>query len=358
MNMKSQAGKSRQLAGLERLITRQIEHELARGMQVYVSLAGDVLVDSAFGVRAQDDQRITTDTRFAIFSSSKPLTATALHLLVEKGEVSYLDPVARYIPEFAQSGKADVTLRHLLLHQAGIADPSESVSVEAYVDFADAIARICRLSPEHAPGASTTYHVLTGMAVIAEVVQRVSGTGFREFCDAQVFQPLGMHHTTFGLPVELTDEATDTVGVSADRVGVCATWSGPVARAGLHPAIGAYATASDLGRFYEGWLSSRTCGGGLVSPPIARMATRLHAPATPTYGFGYGFFVGSDPALLTSRGSLCSVDTFGHPGMCSSLAFADPVSQLVVLLANGDPGQAESDRRFALLSDAIYRAVS
>lgn len=345
-------------AQLERLIERQREQGLARGMQVYVAQHGVPVVDRAFGVRAQDDRPITVDTRFAIFSSSKPLTAAALHLLAEQGLVSYLDPVARFLPEFAQDGKDGITLRHLLLHQAGIADVAETVPVAAYLDFDDAIERICRLTPDHPPGASTAYHVLTGMAVVAAVVQRVSGEGFREFCDNHLFGPLGMECSTFGLPEALADDATDTIAMIDDRRTVCELWASATARAGLHPAIGGYSTARDLARFYQCWLDALSGGGLLLSGATARSATSIHAPVTSTFGFGYGFMVGADPALPLSRGALCSTATFGHPGMCSSQAYADPEAGLVVvLLANGDPGQSESDRRFGMLCETISRAV-
>lgn len=335
-----------------------MEQGLADGMQLFVSRHGVPVLDRGFGCRTNDGTRVTTSTRFAIFSSSKPLTATALHLLAEQGELTYLDPVVRFLPEFGAAGKDGVTLRHLLLHQAGIADPADTVPVSAYADFPDAVQQICRLTPEHPPGEVSRYHVLTGMAIVAEVVQRVSGQDFREFCQSNIFDPLGMHQTTFGLPSSLIDEAIDTVGRGPERQAVCELWASPAIRQALHPAIGAYSTARDLGRFYQQWLDALAGSSSMLSAVTARAATALHAPATATFGFGYGFMVGVDPALPLSRGTLCSPATFGHPGMCSSQSYADPSTGVVaVLLANTDPGQEDSDRRFAVLCDTISRAV-
>lgn len=344
-------------ARLEAVIDRQLAAGLALGMQVYVSRRGTPVIDRSFGVRAQDSAAITPRTRFAVFSSSKPLTATALHLLADVGEVTYLDPVVRFLPEFAHGGKEAVTLRHLLLHQAGIADPADSLELASCSDFAEMVHRICRLEPEHPPGEGTSYHPLTGMAVLAEVVQRVSGQEFRSFCHDALFTPLGMDFTTFGLPRGVED-VTDTIGLTADRRAVADVWSSPATRAVLHPAIGGYSTARDLGRFYQFWLDALDHKAPMLTGATARTAVSLHAPASPTFGFGYGFMVGTDASVQLSRGSLCSPSTFGHPGMCSSQSYADPVTGLVVvLLANVDPGQAESDRRFAILCDTISRAV-
>jgi CubicO group peptidase (beta-lactamase class C family) len=342
-------------ARLRELVAAQVAAGLTRGMQLYIARHGQPVVHEAIGVRGQDDLALQTSTRFNLFSASKPVTATALHMLVERGEVGYDDPVVRFLPEFGQHGKDGVTVGHLLLHQAGIPDGRQTVPVSAYSDFPDAIRRICALEPESGPGEITSYHVLTAMAVVAEIVQRVAGTDLRDFCARKLFGPLGMFRTTFGLPDDLADEATDTVGGIAERAVVADVWRSRTARLALHPAIGIHSTAEDLGRFYQAWLDG---GAGLLTPTTVRQATSVHAPPGATSGFGYGFMVGTEPGEPSSRGSLCSDSVFGHPGMCSVQAYADPGAGLVVvLLANVDPGQEASDRRFSELCDAIQRAA-
>jgi len=341
------------LQRLDEQVAGDIAAGLTRGMQVYVARHGTVLANRAYGTRAQDHEPVTSETRFAIYSTTKPFTATALHVLVDRGLVGYDDPVTRFLPAFGQHGKDGVTIRHLLLHQAGIADHAGKVPVSAFADFPDAIARICALQPESAPGEAIAYHPLTGFAVLAEVVARASTSDFRTFCQDEVLTPLGLTRTTYGLPRELGGLVTDTVGSDEEREVVCRRWRGQ--RAALHPAIGGYSTAEDVGRFLQLWLDG---GGSLLAPETVARATSLHARLSPTFGFGYGFMVGSDPALRLSRGARCSPLAFGHPGMCSSQALADPETGLVVvLLANVDPGQTASDARFAALVDLVYEAV-
>ncbi len=337
------------------LIEQQIAAGLQRGMQVYVSRGGEVRMDTGIGRRTQDDEAITTRTRFAVYSCTKPITATALHLLVERGAVSYDDPVVRYLPEFGRHGKDEVTLRHVLLHQSGFADWARRVPAQAFADFPDAIDRICSLEPEHPPGEATIYHELTGVAVVAEVVQRLTDTPFAAFCADEVFAPLGMTDTSFGLTDDLLAEATLTTGATPQRQEANEAYADARARASLLPGVGVWATARDLGRFYEVWLDAgRYAGGQILRPETAAEATSLLAPVSPSFGFGLGFMVGVDPDVAPSRGSRCSVRTFGHPGMCSAQALADPSTGLVVvLLANGDPGQEAGDRRFGALCDAV-----
>ncbi len=343
---------------LRALIERDIAAGLTRGMQLFVAQHGRTLIDEALGVRGQDDDLVTTLTRFNLFSATKPITATALHLLVDQGHVSYDDPVVRFVPDFGRHGKDAVTVGHLLTHQAGIPDTDEVVPVAAFADFPDAVARICALEPTSPPGGAVTYHPLTGAAMVAEVVQRVSGEDFRRFCADHVLTPLGMTHTTYGLPDLLTDETSDTVGATPERAAVADVWRAREARRALHPGIGAHSTARDLARLYQTWLDEGVYDGGrLVAEKTVALATSVVAPTLPSAGFGLGFIVGVDPAG-SSRGVLCSERTFGHPGMCSTQAYADPSNGLVVvLLANVDPGQEESDRRFSILCNTIQRGV-
>ena len=346
-------------ARLRQLVREHITAGLTRGMQLFVARHGRAVVHEGIGLRGQDDVPIDRSTRFCVFSASKPVTATALHLLVERGEVGYHDRVVRFLPEFGQHGKRGVTVEHLLLHQAGIPDTAATVPVSAYQDFPEAIRRICALVPDSRPGEVTAYHPLTAMAVVAEIVQRVSGTSLREFCADEVFGPLGMCRTTYGLPEHLLGQASDTVGSTPERAQVADVWSSTAVRRALHPGIGIHSTAADLGRFYQAWLDGRSgSAAALVAPATVRLATAVHTPPGARAGFGYGFIVGVDPSAPGSRGSLCSSATFGHPGMCSAQAYADPEAGLVVvLLANVDPGQEASDRRFAQLCDTVQSAV-
>lgn len=339
---------------LRNLVDRQRAAGLTRGMQLYVARHGEPLIDEALGVRGQDDAPVSTETRFCIYSTSKPLTATAIHLLVERGLLVYTDPVCKFLPEFGVGGKETATIRHLLLHQGGFPDSFDTLPQETYWDLTVAVRAICEMPAQTPPGSATLYHPLTGAAILAEVVQRVTGQEFAAFCAAEIFQPLRMTHTTWGIPDDARDQLSFTIGGDEATEAVSARWRSPEMLASVAPAIGAHSTARDLGRFFQAWLDG---GAPILSPATTRHAAMLHAPLTSTFGFGYGFFVGNEPAG-SSRGVLNSSQTFGHPGMCSSQAYADPATGLVVaLLANVNPGQEQSDRRFSILCDTIARAL-
>ncbi len=91
------------------------------GVQVAAYLHGELLVDAWAGTVAPESTTPVDDqTIFAAFSVSKPITATAVHLLVERGVLEYDAPIATYWPEYGQSGKEEVTLRHVPTHRSGV----------------------------------------------------------------------------------------------------------------------------------------------------------------------------------------------------------------------------------------------
>ncbi len=349
------------MASLPELLRAEVERQqaagLARGMQMFVAHRGEVLIDEAIGVRAADALSLTADTRLAVYSAGKPIVATAVHRLAERGLLAYTDPLQRHLPEFAGPGKESVTIRDCFLHVAGLPDQGGTVGVPDHVDWAGAVAKICALDLEYEPGTKVDYHPVTVWTLLAEIVRRLDGRGFEVFCDEEIFAPLGMDHSTWGLPSCFEDGADRTIGRAADDEGDLALRSATVPGASL------FSTAHDLGRFYLCWSNGGLLGDvRLLSVATVDHATRRYVGriigSDDVLGLGYGFFVGAEPSATLSRGHLCSPRTFGHPGSMSAVAFCDPEHELVVaFVTNVRSDQYESDRRFAIMCDHVYRAV-
>ncbi len=346
-------------ARLRSIVAEQIEAGLAPGVELFVSQNGEVVVDDAVGTTVPDGGPLTRDTRLCVWSASKPVTAMALHQVVERGLVAYPDAVARHIPEFCGDGREAVTVRHLLLHQAGIPDAAAVAGPDAHRDPVELIKVICGLPLESVPGAEVSYHPMTASALLAEIVRRVDGRPLEEFCAAEIFGPLGMTRSTWGLAAQHYGEASSNVRVETGDLLDFATNALATA---VVPGANVWTTAADLGRFYECWRQGGEWQGArLLSRATVEHASRLHVttPGLPMFGLGYGFFVGTAPEANPSRGVLCSEKTFGHPGATCSVAFCDPVHDLVVVfIANGSPSQPVSDRRFGILCDEVYRSLT
>jgi CubicO group peptidase (beta-lactamase class C family) len=341
---------------LRSVASSQIDSGLTQGMQIVVAHHGEVVVDEVLGSDPRTGAPITPTTRFLLASASKAITATAVHILVDRGLLTYNDPVARHVEEFAQGGKEEVTIRQTFTHQGGFPDLGMTTVIPALSgDWDAAVAAVCALPLELEPGTHVVYHGFTAFAVLAEVVRRVAGRPFADFCRDEIFDPLEMSSTTWGLPDGV--DATDLVGWDAAVDDDVAVWRSTGARSSVIPGANAHSTARDLASLY---LSLSGHGPALLAPATVEHATALHAPMVPGsgFGFGYGFMVGTDPGSVLSRGNLGSPRSFGHPGMTFTQAVCDPRGDVVmVFLANVASTQTESDRRFGILCDTVHRAV-
>ena len=116
------------------------------GAQVYVSLRGEVLTDIALG-EARPGVSMQPETLTLWLSAGKPVTAIAIAQLVERGLLAFDDVVSRHLPEFAQNGKDEITIRHLLTHTAGFRDADK---LAENLPWEEMIARICQV-PRSSP---------------------------------------------------------------------------------------------------------------------------------------------------------------------------------------------------------------
>src|ERR1700740_1881234 len=108
---------------IDTLVNHAVEQEQIPGAVVEIGHAGHVVFSKAYGERSLEPTReaMTLDTVFDMASLTKPLmTATSIMQLCERGKLSFNDPVAKYLPEFAANGKQDITIRQLLTHYSGL----------------------------------------------------------------------------------------------------------------------------------------------------------------------------------------------------------------------------------------------
>lgn len=169
----------------------------------------DGLADPANGTPA------TADTLYNVYSVTKAVAATALHIQAEKGLIDYDAPIGDYWPEFAQSGKATATVRHALTHRAGVPLMPEGVTPELMCDsdwMASAIAAMVPLAP---PGEKTLYQSMTFGWIIGEIVRRSdpAGRDLNAFVQAEIADPLGLNDLWIGIP----DSVADRVAVMSNR---------------------------------------------------------------------------------------------------------------------------------------------
>ena len=192
-------------------IWKSVQKIYATGMHPGVSLVvrrqGQVVLKRAIGYAkgggpGDVDQKLvpmTPDTPVCLFSASKAMAAMTVHLLSERNELSLLDPVSHYVPEFGQNGKRDITIYQLLCHKAGIPSiPTEGLDVAELLLDAREILRLIYLTAPEQPGHHHAYHALTSGFVIADLVEKVTGQAFRTFFRENISEPLGLTTLDFG----------------------------------------------------------------------------------------------------------------------------------------------------------------
>jgi CubicO group peptidase (beta-lactamase class C family) len=131
------------------------------------------------------------DTIVGVYSTTKTMTALTALLVADRGELDFAAPVARYWPEFAAAGKANVTVAQVMSHSSGLCGWREPLTSDDLYDWEKATALLAAQEPYWEPGTASGYHVLTQGYLIGEVIRRITGrtlgTVFRE----EIAEPLG-----------------------------------------------------------------------------------------------------------------------------------------------------------------------
>ncbi len=141
------------------------------------------------------------DTMAVSFSTTKGVASTALHICADRGLIDYDAPVCRYWPEFAQKGKQDITVRHIMTHQAGLYAIRKMIDrAENMLDWEHMVEVLAASAPAMKPGTGSAYHGITYGWLVGELVRRVSGKTISEFLKSEISKPLGLDGLYIGVP--------------------------------------------------------------------------------------------------------------------------------------------------------------
>lgn len=335
-------------ARLESLLRPLVADGTELGLQVAVYHRGRLVVDLALGSvsSAPAAPAVTADTLFPVFSTGKGVTATAAHLLVERGRAAYTTPVAEVWPEFAAHGKSGITLRHLLDHTAGLSALPPELTHADSLHWDKACAALAAARPATAPGATMAYHAITYGWLVGEFIRRVDGRPFARFVRDEISTPLGIADgIRFGLP----DSETARVA-TLERIPPAAPaaptppdpaippWLGPLdqwmnrpeVRRACIPGANGIMHARAIARHYAALLPGGVDGVELLPPARIHAATTLQLPrpALPPdarFLFGLGYMIGGPVIDIGPEES-----AFGHGGHGGSQGYANPARGFAV----------------------------
>ena len=357
------------------------------GASLCINADGRTVVDLWGGVRDPETgapwQR---DTVSIVFSCTKAATAICAHMLVDRGLLDLDLPVMRYWPQFAGSGKEDVTVRMLLDHTAGLPAFRDRLKPGAFYDWEYMVGRLEQEAPFWPPGSHVSYHMMTFGWTVGEVIRRVSGRTVGQFFCQEVAGPLQLDFH-IGAPDKIEARiapvsAFMTTGDELRSPFAEAVMSdgGPVPRlaflnTGRHDPNSAAAHRAELGGI--GGIANARALAAMFAPLVpgapVRLLSRERIDAMRTVSaeagcdetlriptrFGEGFMLAMDnPELPPGSALRIGPGAFGHVGIGGSVGFADPDAGLAFgYVMNRLGGGVLLNERGQSLVDATYRSL-
>lgn len=363
---------SAKLEVLRGYFQQQVDDGLEPGIQVLVARRGRVVLHENIGYMDVEAKKPVNDnTMFRMMSQTKPVTNVAAMILYEEGKFSMQDPIAKFIPEFAdpkvyagvdeagamilEDADHAPTMHELMTHTAGFTYGGNYSNVpvnEVYrqlqpfefgISKQESVDRLSHIPLAYQPG--TEYMYSYSADILGIVIENISGTDLGTFMQNRIFDPLGMDETMAWVPPELQSKLMKYHGYDEDGNLVILPRV-PSSSGNDHAAIepvmfgGGFqliSTTDDYFRFAQMLLNGGDFDGTRVlSPSTVRFMTTQRYPAgirerywAPGQGHGLNVSVVVDPTLIdypVSKGE------FSHGGFANGYFFVDPVEELVFIM--------------------------
>ena len=327
-----------------------VEKENLPGFLTVVARRGKIVHFETIGMRDIENKKpIEPDTIFRIYSMSKPITSVAVMMLYEEGKFQLNTPVSKFIPEFENmkvynedqteilDAKKKVTIKHLLMHTAGLTygwgdKPVDERYKELKIfekdsTLADMVKKLGDIPLVHEPGEKWTYGV--SVDVLGYFVEVVSGMPFEEFLQTRLFKPLGMVDTGFSVPPEKVDRYAALYRSNKEN-GLERVGDAPLANdeVSFFPSGGGglVSTAADYIRFSQMLLNGGELDGVRI---LGKKTVELMRYPHHDDWFGLGFAVVTDKE---PPDTLESIGNFSWGGAAATTFWIDPEEELIGLL--------------------------
>jgi len=342
--------KAKALAKIPAQMKKFVEAGQISGAVTLVAKDGKVVALDAVGEQDIDSHApMRADTLFAIASMTKPITSTALMILVDEGKVTLDDPIATYLPEFKDARCADgsppnraITVFDCITHTSGIVGDQANTGT-----LAETVKAVAARPLGFQPGERWQYS--PGISVCGRVVEVASGMPYEKFLRDRIFVPLGMNDTSF-LPAAEKRSRVGTLYKLGDKKKSLAKATHWISDMGddrtPNPSAGLFSTAADLARFYQAILNGGELNGQrILSEQAVRKMTSvqtgdLETGFTPGNGWGLGWCVVREPQGVSRS---LSPGSFGHGGAFGTQGWIDPERKMIFVLLIQRSGLSNSD---------------
>jgi CubicO group peptidase (beta-lactamase class C family) len=345
------------------------------GARFALAIDGEIVVD-LMGGHADRKREIAfgPDILTPLFSTTKAVAALMVARLVDEGRLAYDQPIADVWPEFAQNGKAEVTIEQALSHQAGLSGFLDETDPSIWFDWNATCAKLAAMAPIWPVGSASGYHPITFGYLAGEIFRRVDGRTMGTALREDIAGPLGLD-LWIGLPDSEHDRCAELMRPSAlpkfgamndaVKAAFLTPWAAPGGRGTADwrrveiPSANGHATAPALARLMGALATGGTLDGrSLITPAGIKAASAerivgqdLVLPFVISWGAGFmrntpNMFYGPNP------------DAFGHSGWGGSCAFADPATGVSGSYVMNKQGSALiGDERAVRLIEAAYASL-
>jgi CubicO group peptidase (beta-lactamase class C family) len=351
----SQAG----IDGAARLLASEVESDRIGAAAILVARRGKIVLHKGFGRMSGSPgaAAVQPDSIFLLASITKPVTACALMLLVERGMVSLADPVNRYLPEFKGGDRDRVQVRDLLSHTSGLPDmlPENTDLRRAHAPLSDFVKHTYTTPLLFPPRTAVRYQSM-GILLAGAIVEKISGMPLRDFEKKEIFDRLGMKNSALGLGGR---RIRDLVSCPPGRNRADDERFGPNSeywRDMGHPWGGMHSTAYDLGILLQTFLQGGMHDGTRVFSPatVAAMTSDQNAGLDAPWGLGWAL---GRSRVWNAFGDLVSPRAFGHSGATGTVAWADPETELACVILTNRSYSLDNGRVLRLVSNAVAASV-
>lgn len=377
------------ISRLREAISSDIEKGLYDGACVIVARSGTIGFREAIGFSHRAEHRLASlDDTFRILSLTKAFTNALVFSSIDAGRLALTTRVIDVIPEFRGSdrfrglNKDRVTIAHLMTHTAALIPTPTPLPYHELGNLQNVVAAICDLELIGVPGERVNYSPAIAHAVLGEIVRRSwsDGRSYSDIAREELFEPLGMTSTAFGVPAHLAPRVAPLVARFEESA-----WLGPydievlnevIVEGAELPWVGAISTADDVFRFAEMLRRGGELDGvRIISRPLLEQATRIWTGSLPNdlyqrlflqagwepapANLGLGFALRGDGMYHTLFGTQTSPGTYGNFGAGSTLFWIDPKRDVTfVFLSAGVMRDIPNLERFQRISDLAISAAN
>jgi len=397
---------SAKLQTLKAVMQQKVDQGAIPGVVMMIVRNGKLAFSEAIGYQDKaTGKMLSKDAIFRIYSMTKPLASVGAMMLVEDGKMQLVDPISKYLPEFAKMGvsvaQTDaagvvsysivpanklITVQDLLRHTSGLAYAEltrNAVIKQAYIDAGvyqlngtdydekratpqQEVSGIGRAPLSTQPGSTWEY----GMSVdiLGRVVEAASGKLLGEYLDQRLFKPLKMADTGFQVPAKDLPRMAEPLAIDASTGIPNKVLDVSIVPGNASGGAGAVSTASDYLRFAMMMLRGGEIDGQrILSPSTVSLMTSDHLGSkviaspgpgellmgVPGYTFGLGFMVRQGPGMAGVSGS---EGEYMWAGAAGTFFWVDPKQNLAVVAMMQAPGPTRQSMR-RLIKQLVYSAI-